>query len=138
MIRDRLISISNNLYIIIFNLISLYRYYISLIDIISSSNKKGIKMDIVGECKIIRITNNKNGLFKELDFHKYTKDDILKIYITNRDAGVMILNSDKKWTTLKSFNEFGFYNNIASEFLVDVSKYLNSFYNTDEFNTLTD
>ena len=66
------------------------------------------------------------------------KDDILKIYITNRDAGVMILNSDKKWTTLKSFNEFGFYNNIASEFLVDVSKYLNSFYNTDEFNTLTD
>lgn len=66
------------------------------------------------------------------------KEDILKIYITNRDAGAMILNSDKKWTTLKSFNEFGFYNNIASEFLVDVSKYLNSFYNTDEFNTLTD
>ena len=36
-------------------------------------------MDIVGEYKIIRITNNKNGLFKELDFHKYTKDDILKM-----------------------------------------------------------
>lgn len=66
------------------------------------------------------------------------KDDILKIYITNRDAGVMILNSDKKWTTLKSFNEFSFYNNIASEFLADAIKYLNSFYNTDEFDTLTD
>ena len=78
MIRDRLISISNNLYIIIFNLISLYRYYISLIDIISS-NKKGKQMDIVGEIKIIRITNKKNGLFKELDFNKYTKDDILKM-----------------------------------------------------------
>ena len=36
-------------------------------------------MDIVGEYKIIRITNNKNGLFKELDFNKYTKDDILKM-----------------------------------------------------------
>ena len=36
-------------------------------------------MDIVGEIKIIRITNNKNGLFKELDFNKYTKDDILKM-----------------------------------------------------------
>ena len=66
------------------------------------------------------------------------KEDILKIYITNRDAGVMVLNSDKKWTTLKSFKEFGFYKNLASNFLVDVSKYLNSFYNTDEFNSLTD
>ena len=36
-------------------------------------------MDVVGEIKIIRITNNKNGLFKELDFNKYTKDDILKM-----------------------------------------------------------
>ena len=36
-------------------------------------------MDIVGEYKIIRITNNKNGLFKELDFNKYTKDDIIKM-----------------------------------------------------------
>ena len=36
-------------------------------------------MDVVGEYKIIRITNNKNGLFKELDFNKYTKDDILKM-----------------------------------------------------------
>lgn len=36
-------------------------------------------MDIVGEIKIIRITNNKNGLFRELDFYKYTKDDILKM-----------------------------------------------------------
>ena len=36
-------------------------------------------MDIVGEIKIIRITNHKNGLFKELDFNKYTKDDILKM-----------------------------------------------------------
>ena len=36
-------------------------------------------MDIVGEIKIIRITNNNNGLFKELDFNKYTKDDILKM-----------------------------------------------------------
>lgn len=36
-------------------------------------------MDIVGEYKIIRITNNKNGLFKELDFNKYTKDDIVKM-----------------------------------------------------------
>ena len=36
-------------------------------------------MDIVGEIKIIRITNNKNGLFKELDFNKYTKDDIVKM-----------------------------------------------------------
>jgi hypothetical protein len=36
-------------------------------------------MDVVGEIKIIRITNNKNGLFKELDFNKYTKDDIVKM-----------------------------------------------------------
>ena len=36
-------------------------------------------MTVVGEIKIIRITNNKNGLFKELDFNKYTKDDILKM-----------------------------------------------------------
>ena len=36
-------------------------------------------MDLVSECKIIRITNNKNGLFKELDFNKYTKDDIVKM-----------------------------------------------------------
>ena len=34
---------------------------------------------IVSETKVIRITNNKNGLFKELDFNKYTKDDILKM-----------------------------------------------------------
>ena len=36
-------------------------------------------MDVVGEYKIIRITNKKNGLFKELDFNKYTKDDIDKM-----------------------------------------------------------
>ena len=36
-------------------------------------------MDVVGEIKIIRITNNKNGLFKELDFNKYTKEDIVKM-----------------------------------------------------------
>ena len=36
-------------------------------------------MDVVSEIKIIRITNNNNGLFKELDFNKYTKDDIVKI-----------------------------------------------------------
>ena len=36
-------------------------------------------MDVVGAIKIIRITNNNNGLFKELDFNKYTKDDILKM-----------------------------------------------------------
>ena len=36
-------------------------------------------MDVVSEYKIIRITNNKNGLFKELDFNKYTKDDIIKM-----------------------------------------------------------
>ena len=36
-------------------------------------------MVVVGEIKIIRITNNKNGLFKELDFNKYTKDDISKM-----------------------------------------------------------
>ena len=36
-------------------------------------------MDVVGEIKIIRITNNKNGLFKELDFYKFTTDDILKM-----------------------------------------------------------
>ena len=36
-------------------------------------------MDVVGEIKIIRITNKKNGLFKELDFNKYSKDDIVKM-----------------------------------------------------------
>ena len=36
-------------------------------------------MDVVGEIKVIRITNKKNGLFKELDFNKYTKDDIVKM-----------------------------------------------------------
>lgn len=36
-------------------------------------------MDLVSEHKIIRITNKKNGLFKELDFNKYTKDDIVKM-----------------------------------------------------------
>ncbi len=34
---------------------------------------------IVGETKVIRITNNKNGLFRELDFNKYTKDYIGKM-----------------------------------------------------------
>ena len=34
---------------------------------------------IVGETKVIRITNNKNGLFKELDFYKFTTDDVLKM-----------------------------------------------------------
>ena len=43
-------------------------------------------MDAVSEYKIIRITNNKNGLFKELDFNKYTKDDIIKmaLFYNNR------------------------------------------------------
>ena len=36
-------------------------------------------MGVVGEIKIIRITNEENGLFKELDFNKYTKDDIVKM-----------------------------------------------------------
>ena len=36
-------------------------------------------MDIVGDFKIIIITNNKKGLFKELNFNKYTKDDIVKM-----------------------------------------------------------
>ena len=36
-------------------------------------------MDVVGAIKVIRITNNNTGLFKELDFNKYTKDDILKM-----------------------------------------------------------
>lgn len=33
----------------------------------------------VGETKVIRITNNRNGLFRELDFYKFTTDDILKM-----------------------------------------------------------
>ena len=36
-------------------------------------------MDLVSETKIIRITNNRNGLFKELDFNKYTEEDIIKM-----------------------------------------------------------
>ena len=33
----------------------------------------------VRETKVIRITNNRNGLFRELDFYKFTKDDISKM-----------------------------------------------------------
>ena len=36
-------------------------------------------MDVVGEITIIRITYKQNGWFKELDFNKYTKDDIIKM-----------------------------------------------------------
>lgn len=94
---------------------------------------------IIDKERVAYTGNDNTGLkLNQFRMQFQFKDDILKIYITNRGAGVMILNSDKKWTTLKSFNEFSFYNNIASEFLVDVINYLNSFYNTDEFNTLTD
>lgn len=34
---------------------------------------------IISETKVIRITNNKNGLFRDLDFYKFTADDILKM-----------------------------------------------------------
>ena len=34
---------------------------------------------IVGEIKIIRITNNKNGLFKELDYNKYSHQEVTKM-----------------------------------------------------------
>ena len=33
----------------------------------------------VGETKVIRITNNRNGLFRELDFYKFTTDDVSKM-----------------------------------------------------------
>ena len=33
----------------------------------------------VCETKVIRITNNRNGLFRELDFYKFTTDDVLKM-----------------------------------------------------------
>lgn len=65
--------------------------------------------------------------------------DKLKAYSTNRESAVAILSNDKKWTILKRFEKFDIgYNNIAADFTVDVAKYLNSFYNTDEFSTLTD
>ncbi len=43
-------------------------------------------MDLVSEYKIIRITNKKNGLFKELDCNKYTEADIVKMveFYSNR------------------------------------------------------
>lgn len=65
-------------------------------------------------------------------------NDLLKISITNRSGAIYLLNGQNEWTTLKEFNEFRFYNNLASNFLVDVSKYLNSLYDTDEFDSLTD
>ena len=34
---------------------------------------------LVGEIKIIRITNNKNGLFKELDYNKYSHQEVTKM-----------------------------------------------------------
>ena len=34
---------------------------------------------IVGEIKIIRITNNNNGLFKELDYNKYSHQEVTKM-----------------------------------------------------------
>ena len=54
-------------------------------------------MDVVGEIKIIRITNKKNGLFKELDFNKYTKDDIVKMteFYTNRLVNFSVNICDK-------------------------------------------
>ena len=56
-------------------------------------------MDVVGEIKIIRITNNKNGLFKELDFDKYTKDDIIKmIEFYNNELLNFSLNIYDKFT----------------------------------------
>ena len=36
-------------------------------------------MDVVGEIKIIRITNDRTGLLRELVFNNYTNDDILKV-----------------------------------------------------------
>ena len=66
-------------------------------------------------------------------------NDILKAVATNRETSVYILTTDKKWTKLKSFKLFDYdYNNEASNFIVDLASYLNSFYNTDEFNTITD
>ena len=47
-------------------------------------------MDVVGKIKIIRITNNKNGLFKELDFNKYTKEDIVEIKTLNPNLTVYV------------------------------------------------
>ena len=66
------------------------------------------------------------------------KDDILKIVATNRGSSVYLLNEKKSWTELKSFEDFSAYDNLAANFLIHVSTYLNSFYNTDEFDTLTD
>ncbi len=34
---------------------------------------------LVGEIKIIRITNNKNGLFKELYYNKYSHQEVTKM-----------------------------------------------------------
>ena len=54
-------------------------------------------MDLVSEYKIIRITNKKNGLFKELDFNKYTKDDIVKMikFYNNRLLNFSVKIYDK-------------------------------------------
>ena len=54
-------------------------------------------MDVVGEIKIIRITNKKNGLFKELDFNKYTKDDIVKMidFYNHRVISYSLITYDK-------------------------------------------
>jgi len=72
---------------------------------------------IIDKERVTYTGNDNTGLkLNQFRMQLQFKDDILKIYITNRDAGVMILNSDKKWTTLKSFNEFSFYNNIPSLF----------------------
>ena len=34
---------------------------------------------LVGEIKIIRITNNRNGLYKELEYNKYSNEEIIKM-----------------------------------------------------------
>ena len=54
-------------------------------------------MDLVSEYKIIRITNKKTGLFKELDCNKYTKGDIVKMveFYNNRLLNFSVNIHDK-------------------------------------------
>lgn len=70
---------------------------------------------------------------KELNEYKLQlkiDEDLLKLVATNRGCAIYIFNNEKKWTELKSFNDFRYgFQNIPEKFLDETLKYISSFYN---------
>ena len=64
---------------------------------------------IVSETKVIRITNNKNGLFRELDFYKFTTDDVLKMIVKYKIKKAIFHWYSGKIGTLNQILRYGYY-----------------------------